>query len=150
MQLRHGPGFSVAHGASFDALATRHFTHPLVGRPVPGKLFLREPLAMTGVEISLNRFAPGMAMPFLHRHRRNEEVYLFLSGDGEFQVDDELFAIGPGSVVRVAPSATRGWRSVGEGPLDYIVLQVPHQGLQGTGEIDDGEVVGRPPAWIRG
>ncbi len=150
MQLRHGPGFSAAHGASFDALADHQFTHPLVGRPVPGKLFLRQPLAMTGVEISLNRFAPGMAMPFLHRHRRNEEIYLFLAGEGEFQVDDESFAVGPGSVVRVAPAAARGWRAVGDEPLDYIVLQVPDQGFPGQGEIDDGEVVARPPAWAAG
>jgi mannose-6-phosphate isomerase-like protein (cupin superfamily) len=147
MQLHQGLGFSAAHGANFDSLSSHHFTHPLLGRPVPGKLFLHQPLAMTGAEVSLNRLPPGAAMPFLHKHRLNEEIYFFIAGDGEFQVNGALFPVGPGSVVRVEPAAARGWRSVGAEPLDYIVLQVPHHGFQGRGEIDDGEVVPQPPAW---
>jgi mannose-6-phosphate isomerase-like protein (cupin superfamily) len=150
MQLRHGPGFSVAHGATFDSMRSHHYTHPLVGRPVPGKVFLRQPLGLTGTEISLNRMSPGQAMPFLHKHRLNEEIYFFIAGDGEFQVNDALFPVAAGSVVRVEPAAARGWRAVGDTPLDYIVMQVPHGGLIGTGEIDDGEVVDQPPLWTVG
>ena len=149
MQLHEGTGFSVAHGASFDSLTAHHFTHPRIGRPFPGKLFLHGPLKMTGAEVSLNRMAPGKAMPFLHRHRLHEEIYFFIDGEGEFQVDDVVFAIGPGSVVRVDPAAARGWRSTGSDPLDYIVLQVPHNGFQGLGEIEDGEPVAQPPAWAK-
>ena len=147
MQLHEGTGFSVAHGASFDSLTPHHFTHPRIGRPFPGKLFLHQPLKMTGAEVSLNRMAPGLAMPFLHKHRLNEEIYFFIGGEGEFQVNDEVFAVGPGSVVRVEPAVARGWRSTGGQPLDYIVLQVPHNGFEGRGEIEDGEPVQQPPAW---
>jgi len=147
MQLHEGTGFSAVHGADFDSLTAHRFTHPLIGRPFPGKLFLHQPLKMTGAEVSLNRLAPGLAMPFLHKHRLNEEIYFFIAGEGEFQVNDELFPIGPGSVVRVEPAAARAWRSTGAHPLDYIVVQVPHNGFQGRGEIEDGEPLAQQPAW---
>jgi len=149
MQLHEGTGFSAAHGVGFDSLASHQFTHPVIGRPVPGKLFLHQPLQMTGAEVSLNRLAPGLAMPFLHKHRLNEEIYFFIAGEGEFQVNDEVFPVRPGSVVRVEPAAVRGWRSTGAHPLDYIVLQVPHNGFQGRGEIEDGEQVPQLPAWAQ-
>jgi mannose-6-phosphate isomerase-like protein (cupin superfamily) len=147
MQLRHGPGFSLASGATFDSLEAHRYTHPHVGRAAAGKVFLRHPLDITGAEISLNRLAPGLGMPFLHKHRLNEEIYFFIAGSGEFQVNDVLFPVAAGSVVRVEPAAARGWRVVGELPLDYIVLQVPQGGLRGSGEIDDGQVLEQPPAW---
>ena len=76
--------------------------------PPAAKHFLKEPLAMNGMEISLNSMLPGQGMPFVHRHRHNEETYLFLSGSGQFQADGEVFAIEPGTCVCCAPEVGRG------------------------------------------
>ena len=41
--------------------------------------------------------------PFYRTHRKNEEPYLFLSGKGEFQVNDKIIPSDEGSAMRVAP-----------------------------------------------
>lgn len=99
------------------------FAHPLLPRPAKGKHFLKEELGLSGMEISINSLPAGVAMPFTHTHKLNEEVYFFLSGEGEFSVDDYIVPVGPGSVVRVAPEGRRCWRNSGEQPLNYLVIQ---------------------------
>lgn len=107
------------------------------GFAVPGKVFLRETLGATGVEISWNSFPPGAGMPFLHAHREHEEVYLFTGGEGEFQVDGEIFPVREGSAVRVSPAGARAYRNTGNTPLHFIVLQVRPNSISG-GSIEDG------------
>lgn len=34
-----------------------------------------------------------------HRHKGQEEVYMFVSGKGEMEVDHKIFPVGPGDVV---------------------------------------------------
>lgn len=92
---------------------------------VEGKCFLKDRVGLTGAEMSLNVFKPGESMPFSHRHRRNEELYLFLSGIGEMQLDDDLIPIKPGTVIRVDPEPARCWRNTGDEPLVFVVLQCP-------------------------
>ncbi len=60
-------------------------------------------------------------------------------------MDGEVFPIGKGSVVRVAPEGSRAYRNTGEQPLYFIVLQVAVNSLR-VGTIDDGIVQGKP-AW---
>ena len=141
---QHGAQFSVGHLGPFAELLNYRFSVPaLNGREVPGKVFVKDALQLTGVEMSYNCFPPGFSMPFLHAHRDNEEVYLFLSGQGEFMVDGEAFAVSEGSVVRVAPAGTRAYRNTGQQPLYFIVLQVTVNSLS-AGTIDDGIVQGKP------
>ena len=44
---------------------------------------LHEKLALTGAEISLNTLPAGAAVPFVHSHKENEEIYGVLSGKGK-------------------------------------------------------------------
>ena len=141
---QHGAQFSVGHLGPFAELLNYRFSAPaLNGREVPGKVFIKEALRLTGVEMSYNCFPPGFSMPFLHAHRDNEEVYLFLSGQGEFMVDDEVFAVGEGSVVRVAPGGSRAYRNAGEAPMYFIVLQVKN-GSEPAGGVAEGVPQGKP------
>ncbi|MCW7540080.1 cupin domain-containing protein [Aquabacterium sp. A7-Y] len=148
--VQHAQRFSVASVGGFEALLQHRYTHPAIGRPTPGKLFLREAMRLTGLEISLNRLPARAAVPFMHSHRVNEEVYIVIAGEGEFQVDDEIFRVRAGTVVRVDPAAARAWRTTGSEPLDYIVIQAPAGGYAGAGAIDDGVMVDRRPAWAAG
>jgi uncharacterized cupin superfamily protein len=122
------------------------FQHPVLPMAVPGKLFLQERLGLTGIELSLNALPPGGATPFLHRHRRNEELYVFLSGEGQFQVDGQCFAVREGTAVRVAPAGRRAWRNTGAQPLVVLVIQAPAGGIGGA-TTSDGERVAPPPVW---
>lgn len=118
------------------------------GFAVPGKVFLREVLGATGVEISWNSFPCGVGIPFLHAHREHEEVYLFTSGEGEFQVDGEIFPVSEGSVVRVAPAGARAYRNTGSCPLNFIVLQVQQNSIHGS-TTEDGVLLQVPLSWGR-
>lgn len=122
------------------------YAHPKFSRPVRGKFFLGEPLGLTGMEVSVNSMPPGAAVPFLHTHREHEELYLFIAGTGEFLVDGEQFAVGPGSAVRVAPAGKRCWRNTGSVPLHYLVVQAKH-GAAAALTIEDGEPCSEAPVW---
>jgi mannose-6-phosphate isomerase-like protein (cupin superfamily) len=55
-----------------------------------------------------------------HRHKTQEEVYFVASGTLQFKLEDEVMDLGPGAVVRVAPSVARSvWN---EGPDDAVLI----------------------------
>lgn len=116
------------------------FSHPQLSRPATGKLFLGEALGLTGMEVSLNILPPGVSVPFFHRHREHEELYLVLSGKGEFKVDGKLYPVEEGSAIRIAPEGVRSWRNSGEEAMVYIVIQAAEGSLAQQG-IADGELV---------
>lgn len=142
----NGAHFTAVHLGPMSELGQYSFDVPALGRQIPGKVFLKEPLGLTGVEMSWNTFPPGAAMPFLHTHREHEEIYLFISGQGEFMVDEQVFKVGEGSVVRVSPSGVRAYRNTGSEPLHFIVLQVK-EGSLSAGTIEDGVRVDQPLRW---
>ena len=119
-------------------------------RPPVAKRFLKNELGLTSMEISLNHMKPGDGMPFVHRHRENEEVYLFLDGAGEFQADGELHPIQPGSCFRCAPAVGRAWRNTGSTPLVFVVIQAKDESYGPLGHTQDGELVREPVLWRKG
>lgn len=147
-QCRSGAQFTAVDLGPQSALDQYRFVLPS-GAEVPGKIFLRRLLGASGVEISWGSLPPGRAIPFLHAHQEHEEIYLCTGGAGEFEVDGEIFAIGEGSVVRVAPAGKRGYRNTGATPLTLIVLQV-RPGTLSAGPIEDGVLLEDPPVWAQG
>src|SRR6185295_8113570 len=61
------------------------------------------------------RLHPGKRSPFMHRHRRSEEVYVILGGSGQIKLDDELFDVQVLDAVRVAPEVARAFEAGPEG-----------------------------------
>lgn len=92
------------------------------GVAVPGKVLGGQIVNATGAEFSLQSFAPGQE-GLLHTHKTHEELYFILGGDGEFQVDNDVFPVTEGSVVRVAPSAKRTLRNNSSAPLLMLCVQ---------------------------
>lgn len=90
---------------------------------IPGKVFGGAATGATGGDFSFQSFAPGAETGFLHTHKNHEELYFFLSGKGEYQVDGKVFPVGEGSVVRVAPAAKRSVRNNGTEPLVMLCVQ---------------------------
>ncbi len=113
---------------------------------IEGKLFLGDELGLSSMEVSLNKDAAGNGMPFYHRHKQNEELYIFLSGQGEMSIDDEIIPVQEGSVVSVQPEARRAWWNTGDGDLTYIVIQAPAGGLQAA-TLEDGEILEGAVPW---
>lgn len=113
---------------------------------IPGKVFGGRALEATGGDFSFQVFAPGQETGFLHTHKTHEELYFFLGGRGEFQVDGKVFPVEEGSVVRVAPAGRRSVRNNGAEPL--VMLCVQYRG--GTFTADDaadGDILAGPVKW---
>jgi len=138
--------YSVTQLGALDQWSSHRFAHAAFPQGVPGKAFTKEKLSLSGMEVSFNHVPSGGAIPFYHRHKANEELYVFLSGRGEMQVDDEIIAIEEGSAVRVAPNGKRAWRNTGNTPLVFLVVQA-RAGTMSTANISDGEVVPGTVEW---
>lgn len=114
-----------------------------------GKVFLGETLQTSGCEISVNRIAPGDGYNFLHRHQRNEEVYVVVSGRGEMVIDGESLSLCEGSVIRVSPSGARSLRAAPDESLQYICIQAPTDG-EVSRDVTDGVMVSDKVQWSEG
>lgn len=113
---------------------------------IPGKVFGGQALGATGGEFSFQVFQPGTETGFLHTHKTHEELYFFLSGEGQFQVDGEIFPVSEGSVVHVAPAGVRSVRNNGSAPL--IMLCVQYKGDTFTADdAADGVILNEPVKW---
>lgn len=113
---------------------------------IPGKVFGGQALRATGAEFSFQSFAPGAETGFLHTHKTHEELYFFLAGEGEFQVDGQVISVTEGSVVRVSPEGLRSVRNNGSKPL--IMLCVQYKGATFTAEdATDGVISDANVEW---
>ena len=102
-----------------------------------GKAFLHDALGLTSCEISANCMPAGVKLPFNHKHKQNEEVYIFLKGNGTMTLDGETLDVKEGSCVCVAPCAVRTMEAKTE--LEYICVQAKKDSLQQYG-FGDGEI----------
>lgn len=143
-----------SHGTGYDCFAAgplsewRRFrmSPPETPLPVRGKQFLQKYLNTPGLEMSINVLPPGSGMPFVHRHKQNDEVYFILQGSGQFQAGDEVLNVSEGFFIRLSPEVPRVWRNHSEEPLYYLVIQYHAESCVGSG-ISDGETMEHPIAW---
>lgn len=132
--------YSAEHTGPFETLLQRDFMG------FHGKYFIGENLGLTGCEVSLNRLPAGKGMPFVHAHKKNEELYIVLRGNGTFFVDGEEFPIQEGSLVRVAPAGERAFKA-GSEDLYFICIQAEAGSLtQAT--LEDGIRLATTTSWI--
>lgn len=124
----------------------QHCFQPKPDLKVDGKCFLGKRVGMNGAEVSLNRFPAGAAMPFFHKHKKNEELYIFVGGTGEMVIDDERVPVREGTVVRVSRPAARIWRNTSDQDLYFICVQYRESGDE-ISDITDGEHDPRPLPW---
>jgi len=137
----HQKNYSAEHIGPLEDLLQRDFMG------FPGKFFLGDKLGLTGCEVSLNRFPAGKGMPFVHAHRKNEELYIVLRGSGTFYVDGEEFPVQEGSIIRVAPAGERAWRA-GDEDLYFICIQAEADSLtQAT--LVDGIRTATKTTWMK-
>jgi uncharacterized cupin superfamily protein len=113
-----------------------------------GRVVLHDELSLTGSEVSINELPPGASVPFVHAHKRNEEVYIVLRGKGQFYVDGDEFEVEEGSVVRVDPAGARCITADSQSPIRYICIQTEAKSLvqftQGDGVMSEAK-----PTWLK-
>ena len=128
--------------------AGENFAHASVGNPVAteGKQFIKDVIGLTGSEISFGMLESGQAVPFFHSHKQNEEVYIVLTGAGDFQVDEDVFPIEAGSIVRVAAAGVRSLKCTSTESLRYICIQSKTGSLEQC-TMTDGIIVEYKAMW---
>jgi mannose-6-phosphate isomerase-like protein (cupin superfamily) len=113
-----------------------------------GRVTLHNELALTGSEISINELPPGASVPFVHSHKRNEEVYIVVKGKGRFYVDGDEFDVEEGSVVRVDPAGARCITADKQSLIRYICIQTEAKSLVQFSE-SDGVILESKPTWLK-
>lgn len=132
--------FSAVHIGPFKNLQEQSFMG------IKGKYFAGKNLGLTGCEVSVNSIPAGGTVPFVHAHKKNEELYIITGGNGTFFVDGNEFPIEEGSLVRVAPAGERVLKA-GKQDLYYICIQAQEGSLnQATSE--DGIVLDTKASWM--
>ena len=96
--------------------------------------FGRVALGCEDCGVSYLRFAPG-AKAHGHRHKRQEEVYVLVSGRAQAKLDEEIVELEPWTAVRVPPETTRAFRAAGDEDAVFVAVGAPFTG-PGDGESD--------------
>ncbi len=134
----------------------KHYTFNQIGelaglerhefRGIPGKHFVGSDLGLTSCEVSINKLPAGKGMPFVHAHKKNEELYIVLSGKGTFYVDGEEFPLSEGCLVRVSPDGARAL-AAGDEDLYFICIQA-EEGSLTQATLEDGYRLPVLPSWM--
>lgn len=105
-----------------------NFTKVNVGQEA--RTELHDKLSLTGAEISINNLPAGASVPFVHSHKKNEEIYAILSGSGKAVIDGESVELNAGDWLRISPVAKRQFFAADNSPISYICIQVKAGSLE--------------------
>ncbi len=107
---------------------------------------LRRQLGVTSFGINQIVFQPGQRAR-IHRHERQEEVYLVLEGTLSLGIEGKEIELGEGELIRVAPNLRR--QLVNRGPERLVLLALggegEHHGRDGEAFTDWDQETGAPP-----
>jgi mannose-6-phosphate isomerase-like protein (cupin superfamily) len=87
----------------------------------------RVPLELEGFGVSYQRLAPNYRLPFGHRHKNQEEVYVVVAGGGRAKLEDEIVELSRWDALRVPKDTTRGFEAGSEG-MEIIAIGAPNTG----------------------
>ncbi len=110
---------------------------------------LRRPLGVTTFGINQIALGPGQRLR-IHRHQHQEEVYLVLEGRLTVAFQEELAELGPGELLRVAPSVRRQLLNRSRERVLLIALggDGEHQGRDGEAFTSWEQATGAPPQQV--
>ena len=89
--------------------------------------FARVPLELENFGLSYQRIAPGFRVPFAHKHKQQEEVYVVISGSLRAKVGDDVVELGPWDALRVPKDTIRNFEGGPEG-AEIIAVGAPNTG----------------------
>jgi quercetin dioxygenase-like cupin family protein len=89
--------------------------------------FLRVDLGCQECGVTYLRLAPGFRIPFGHKHKVQEEVYVLVSGSARIKVEHDVHELEPWSAVRMSKDVTRGLEAGPDG-AEFVLVGAPHTG----------------------
>jgi len=96
----------------------------------------RVPLDCSDCGVSYIRLAPGYRQPIGHNHKRQEEIYVLVTGSARIKVGDDVVELGPWDAIRIPPETTRAVEGGPEG-AELLAVGAPNTG-PGDGEVTPG------------
>lgn len=91
---------------------------------------LHDKLFLTGAEISINNLPAGACVPFVHAHKKNEEIYVVFSGKGKAVIDGETVELAAGDWLRISPAAKRQFFAAEDVAISFACIQVKENSLE--------------------
>lgn len=146
---------TIAKGKNFSAISVGKWSD-LMNYELPlgpdvtihGKVFAGQAAGATGSELSFQTLVPGQDSGFLHTHKTHEELYIILRGEGQYQVDGEIFPVGEGTVVRVAPDGKRALKNTGKEDMTMLCIQYKANAFtDADNPMTDGDILPDPLKW---
>jgi mannose-6-phosphate isomerase-like protein (cupin superfamily) len=87
----------------------------------------RVPLELENFGISYQRIAPAFRVPFGHTHKKQEEVYVVVSGSLRAKLDAEVVELKQWDALRVPKDTMRSFEGGPEG-AEIIAIGAPNTG----------------------
>jgi uncharacterized cupin superfamily protein len=87
----------------------------------------RVPLELEHSGISYQRLAPNFRLPFGHRHKTQEEIYVLIKGSLRARLENEVVELKPFDALRVHKDTMRSFEAGPEG-AEMIAVGAPHTG----------------------
>ena len=97
--------------------------------------FGRDAMGLQGGGFSYQKLAPNFEAPFGHRHERQEEVYVIVSGNGRVMIEDEVRELRQWDAIRLPGGVARAFAGGPDG-MELIAI--------GFGEGGDVEMIDKP------
>ena len=94
------------------------------------RIELHDQLELTGAEISINTLPAGQNIPFIHSHKKNEEIYYIINGSGKAIIDSEEIVLTAGDWIKISPQAKRQFFASKNSSITYICIQVKVNSLE--------------------
>lgn len=91
---------------------------------------LHDKLKLTGAEVSVNNLPAGASVPFVHYHKKNEEIYFITAGQGKAVIDGETVTLSAGDWLRISPAAHRQFFASPDEGISYVCIQVRENSLE--------------------
>ena len=87
----------------------------------------RVPLEMENAGVSYLRIGPGFRMPFGHKHKQQEEVYVLINGSAKIKIEDDVHELKQWDAVRLHKDTMRSFEGGPEG-AEFIAIGAPNTG----------------------
>jgi quercetin dioxygenase-like cupin family protein len=96
----------------------------------------RVPLEMENAGVTYFRLEPGFRIPFGHKHKNQEEVYILVSGNARIKIEDEVRELKQWDAVRLHRDTVRGFEAGDQG-AELIAIGAPNTGPGDAEVIQD-------------
>lgn len=96
----------------------------------------RVPLEMENAGLTYFRLEPGFRIPFGHKHKNQEEVYVLVNGNARIKIDDEVREMKQWDAVRLHRDTVRSFEAGDQG-AEFIAIGAPNTGPGDAEVIQD-------------